>query len=127
MIARVKSKKSAPARFNVPALRAALDAERSSRGLSWKDVAAEAGISASTLTRLSQGKRPDVDSLAALTHWMDMSADSFMPTRIRGYGGASAMTRISSILRDDPDLDADGASALEEIIKASYGRFRKHK
>ncbi len=124
MISRVKSKKSPARQFDVAALHAALDAERGARGLTWKDVAAQSGVSASTLTRLSQGRRPDVDSLVALTQWMDLSADAFMPVRRRRYGTASPITRISTILREDPSLDPSSATALEEIIKASYSRLR---
>ena len=61
-IARVKSKKIVPTQFDVEALHAALEGERIARGLDWKDVSAQSGVSASTLSRLAQGKRPDVDS-----------------------------------------------------------------
>ena len=125
MVSRVKLKKTVAQTFDVAALQAALDAERGSRGLTWKDVAAQSGVSASTLTRLSQGRRPDVDSLVALTQWLDLPADTFMTARTRRFGSASPITRISTILREDPDLDPSGASALEEIIKASYHRLKK--
>ena len=65
----MKSKKVENPQFDVASLHAALDSERVSRRITWKDVSAASGVSASTLTRLSQGKRPDVDSLAALTAW----------------------------------------------------------
>ena len=125
MISRVKSKKISPQGFDVAALHAALDTERGARHLTWKDVAAQSGVSASTLTRLSQGRRPDVDSLAALIHWLGLSADTFMSKPARRFGAASPITRISTILREDPELDASGATALEEIIKASYSRLKK--
>ena len=57
---------------------AALDASRVARGLTWKQVATESGVSASTLTRMAQGKRPDVDGLAALLGWSGLRADSFL-------------------------------------------------
>ena len=63
----MKSQEDRTDRFDVAALHAALDSERRSRRLTWKDVAAQSGVSASTLTRLSQGRQPDVNSLAALT------------------------------------------------------------
>lgn len=120
----MKSKKVEPPQFDVSALHAALDSERVSRRLTWKDVSAASGVSASTLTRLSQGKRPDVDSLAALTGWLGMSADRFMGQRTVAFGSASPLTQISSILRDDPDLNEDAAAALDEMIKATYARLR---
>lgn len=112
-------------RFDVAALHAAMDSERRSRQLAWKDVAAESGVSASTLTRLSQGRQPDVNSLAALTAWLGMSADNFMRTeRINQFGAASPLAQISSIIHRDPQLNRESATALEEMIKATYERLR---
>ena len=48
------------ARFDGDAFYAALDGERQARQFTWRRVAEESGVSASTLTRISQGKRPDV-------------------------------------------------------------------
>jgi transcriptional regulator with XRE-family HTH domain len=48
---------------------AALDAHRLAKRLTWKQVAEQSEVSASTLTRMAQGKRPDVDGLAALLKW----------------------------------------------------------
>lgn len=123
----MKSKKKIPAQFNVGALFSALDSERLARNLTWKDVSGESGVSASTLTRLSQGKRPDVDSLAALSTWVGMPADRFMGSRTQAFGAASPLTQISAIIRDDPNLNADAATALEELVKATYARLRKAK
>jgi transcriptional regulator with XRE-family HTH domain len=123
----VKSKKNDPAQFDVSSLHAALDAERIAQRLTWKDVSAESGVSASTLTRLSQGRRPDVDSLAALTQWLGLPADRFMGQRRAAFGAASPLTQISSILREDPNLNRDAATALDELIKATYARLRSQK
>jgi transcriptional regulator with XRE-family HTH domain len=57
------------AAFDADAFYHVLDAERSERGITWKEVAAQTGVSASTLTRLGQGRRPDVDSFARLVAW----------------------------------------------------------
>ena len=112
-------------RFNVDALHAAMDSERRSRRLTWKEVAAESGVSASTLTRLSQGRQPDVNSLAALTAWLGMSADHFMRGEtIDQFGAASPLAQISSIIHQDPHLNPEGAVALEELIRATYARLR---
>src|SRR5450432_3149892 len=56
----------------------ALEAVRLARKKNWKQVAHEAGISPSTLTRMAQGKRPDIDSLAALAAWSDLNVDTFV-------------------------------------------------
>jgi len=123
----MKSKKNGGGQFDVSALYSALDSERMARNLNWKEVSAESGVSASTLTRLSQGRRPDVDSLAALTTWLGISADRFMASRVREFGATSPLTQISTIIRDDPNLNPDAATALEELIKATYVRLRAQK
>ena len=123
----MKSRKNVASSFNLPGFYAALDAERLARRLNWKDVSAASGVSASTLTRLSQGKRPDVDSLASLTAWLGLPVDRFMGRRAMAFGSASPLTQISSILRDDPDLNDDAAAALDEMIKATYARLRSKK
>ncbi len=124
----MKLKKNDGGKFDVPALHAALDSERVARILTWKDVSAQSGVSASTLTRLSQGRRPDVDSLAALTGWLGISADLFMGSRPRAaFGAASPLTQISTIIREDPNLNSDAAIALDELVKSTYARLRSQK
>jgi transcriptional regulator with XRE-family HTH domain len=123
----VRFKKNGSGHFDVSALYSALDSERMARNLNWKEVSAESGVSASTLTRLSQGRRPDVDSLAALTAWLGIPADRFMTPRPRTCGTGSPLTQISIIIRDDPDLNPDAATALEELVKATYARLRVQK
>jgi transcriptional regulator with XRE-family HTH domain len=65
------------ARLDVDRLVLALDAARSQRGLSWRTVAGEVGLSPSTLSRLRKGRRPDADALVAILDWLNMSAASF--------------------------------------------------
>lgn len=102
-----------------------MDSERSSRQLTWKDVAAQSGVSASTLTRLSQGRQPDVNSLAAITAWLGMSADHFMRAEaVDRFGAPSPLAQISTIIHRDPRLNPEGAVALEELIRATYARLR---
>ena len=121
----MKSQENRTDRFDVAALHAAMDSERRTRRLTWKDVAAQSGVSASTLTRLSQGRQPDVNSLAALTAWLGMSADHFMRAEaINQFGAASPLAQISSIIHRDPHLNREGAVALEELIRATYARLR---
>lgn len=57
-------------RFDPDALYVALDRKRRTARIKWRDVATEAGVSPSTLSRIGQDKRPDVDSLARLLLWL---------------------------------------------------------
>ena len=81
-----------------------MDSERRSRRFTWKDVAAESDVSASTLTRLSQGRQPDVNSLAALTSpgWGCQQITSCGPQTVDQFGAASPLAQISSIIHQDP-------------------------
>ena len=107
------------ARFDGNAFYAALDGERQARHCSWRRVAEESGVSASTLTRIAQGKRPDVDSLAALSAWSGLEVGRFVRS------GASKkepepLAVISSCLRSDPRLNEEAAVALDQMVKAAY-------
>jgi transcriptional regulator with XRE-family HTH domain len=109
--------------FDAQAFYEALDATRRARKLNWKEVAKKSGVSASTLTRMAQGKRPDVDSLAALLAWSGLAADSFVVSRTRIH--AEPLALISTYLRSDKHLSAESAAALDNIIRAAYENLRK--
>lgn len=109
--------------FNADAFYTALDLERASRRTTWKQVAGEAGISASTLTRMKNGHRPDVDSMAALAAWAGLDVDDFVTAE--GRGEAAAMPRISALLRADPNLSSESATAIEEVLRMTYERLRE--
>jgi transcriptional regulator with XRE-family HTH domain len=94
-----------------------LDETRLERGVQWRQVARESGISASTLTRMAQGKRPDVDGLAALVRWSGLEADKYMVGEQRQ---TEPVARIASYLRADPNLDPGDAEALTEMIRGAY-------
>ena len=80
----------------------------------------ESGISQSTLTRMSQGKRPDVDGLALLLAWSGLDALQFVPTA----NEPEPLAKISANLRADRNLSDESARALEEIIRVAYEQFR---
>ena len=117
---------SAPGRgrFNAEAFYSALDAERRSRQQTWKRVAEEAQVSASTLTRMAQGRRPDVDSLAALVAWSGLSADTFVKDE-QGKPEPGSLAMISTYLKSDPNLTPEAADALDQLVKATYELMRK--
>ncbi len=112
------------AMFDADAFFAAIDAQRQARGLLWKDVAAQAKISQSTLTRLAQGKRPDVDSLAALVDWAGLSADTFL-VRSQPRNEAEPLAMISTYLRADRNLSPQAAAALEKVVQATYEALKE--
>ena len=100
--------------------------KRLAMGMTWKEVAEEAGVSASTLTRMAQEKRPDVDGLAALLKWSGLQAETFI-RREKGDTKKTAepLAQITAVLRADKNLSKESAEAIEQILKAAYKRFRE--
>jgi len=110
--------------FDAEAFYRALDAERQARKLNWKQIAADSGVSASTLTRMAQGKRPDVDGLAALTAWSGLNADDYIRSE-DAKPEAEPLAKITTYLKSDRNLTPEAATALDEMIKATYERLRQ--
>lgn len=108
--------------FDAAGFYQALDATRVARRLNWKQVAEKSGVSASTLTRLAQGKRPDVDSMAALIGWSGLSADEFV-------GGQreqpEALSQITRLLNADSRLSLESRDAMIGMVTAAYQRMAK--
>src|SRR5215468_2731528 len=111
--------------FDGAAFYAALDAVRERRKLNWKEVAKASKVSASTLTRLAQGRRPDVDSLAKLLSWSALKAESFIRGDTVSAKTPETLAMISTYLRADPHLEPNSVAALEELVKVTYRRLRK--
>ena len=105
---------------------AALDAQRQAQNVTWKKVAEKAGVSASTLTRIAQGRRPDVDTLARLCRWAGLSADDFFAPadQDRPPPKVEPFTQMVASLRADRNLSDDGKKAIEAMIRAAYEQFR---
>lgn len=95
-----------------------------SRTLTWKQVAEETGISASTLTRMAQGRQPDAASLAALSAWAGLNPSDFVEAHYK-RDRPESMAGISTLLRSDPNLDERSAAAIEAIVRAAYERFKR--
>ena len=109
--------------FDHDAFFAALNAERVSRNLTWKQVAHQAGVQASTITRMGQGKKPDVNGLTALLSWSNLRAETFMR---RSQGDEpKPLSQITALIRMDPSLSFNSAKLMEDIVLTTYSRLRK--
>lgn len=53
---------------------------RGERGL--REIAAEIGTSASTLSRIEKGKLPDVNTFLMLCEWLELPSDYFSKSRL---------------------------------------------
>lgn len=112
-------------RFDVEGFFSTLDSVRQSRKKTWKQVAAEAGVAASTLTRIGQGRRPDVDGLAALAAWSGVDVGRFYLPVAQFKETTEPLAEITALLRADKNLEGDAAIALEKMLKSAYEHLRK--
>ena len=112
-------------RFDAQGFYAALDSHRRSKDITWKKVAAEARVSASTLTRMGQGKRPDVDTLAGLASWSGIDVKKFYNVPEGINSSPEPLSEISALLRADKNLGGESAIALENMLKSAYEHMRK--
>lgn len=113
-------------RVDVQSLHAALDQARERQGLSWRQLAKELGVSASTISRMANDLKPDVEAFAAMTSWLHMPAENF-------YVSASSQSedeqpdlvaQLVPLLRARKDLTSKDIAYLEEVIAAAARRFQ---
>lgn len=113
--------------FDAEGFYAALDAIRRDRQFSWKKVAEKAKVSASTLTRMGQGKRPDVDSLAALASWSGLDVRDFYRDTELPQVQKDTLSQITTLLRADRHIEGEDAQTMELMIKTLYEDMRKRR
>ena len=108
--------------FDFTAFYKALSATVAGRDISWKIVSEETGVSQSTLSRMSKGRQPDAASLTALCAWSGMNPVDFT---VAPKNDPEPIAMVARLLRADPNLDEDGADALEAIITTAYERLKR--
>jgi transcriptional regulator with XRE-family HTH domain len=114
----------AQATVDVGGLYAALDAARISKELSWRQLAKEIGVSPSTMTRMGNSQKPEINAFAAMVRWLNMPAETFMVDEDTApQKEPPLLAQLAPLLRARTDLDADDVRYLEEVIGAAVRRF----
>ena len=97
-------------------------AKRGSRNL--RDAAQEVGnVSPSTLSRVENGKMPDMETFLALCEWLAIA-----PAELFRSGKPVAPAsgeEITLQLRADKNLDPATANILAALVSAAYEQFGK--
>lgn len=101
-------------------LAALIKTKRGNRGL--REIAQEiGGVSPSTLSRIENGKVPDMDTFLHICDWLQVSSEEFIKeTDNRPQTEISTVDRIEGYLRADRELAPDTADALAKLMKAAY-------
>ncbi len=111
---------------DVVALWAALNAERDRRAMSWRQLAREIGVSASTMSRLANRLKPDVNAFAAMVRWLNMPAETFMideDNRRTEREQPDLVAELAPLLRARKDLKQEDVEHLEQLIASAVKRF----
>jgi transcriptional regulator with XRE-family HTH domain len=112
-------------RIDIRKLYASLDAARQGKGLSWRQLAGEIGVSPSTMTRMANNNAPHVDAFVALVRWLKMPAETFMTDEDDGQADEQPelMAQVAALLRARQDLSPDEVNYLQEVLAVAMRRF----
>lgn len=91
-----------------------IKSKRGKTGL--RQLAAEIGVSASTLSRVEQGNLPDIDTYIKLCEWLEVSTDYFTTKS----AVQDVQSDVVAYLRADKTLPQTTAEALIQMIKLAY-------
>ena len=104
--------------LNTELLAGMLKSKRSDRGL--RAIANEiGGVSFTTLSRIEQGRIPDIDTFIKICKWMEVSTENFIlnssPTE-----EISSKDRIVAHLRAEKELSKDHINMILNMIDLAY-------
>ncbi len=120
-----------PLSINAAELASRLREKRLARGLSLRQAAQEAGISATTFSRVERGDHlPDRENLLQLANWVGMTLEQVVSTPtdhdvVTHSPEESTVEAVALHLRADKDLDPKDAQILMEVFRVAYENLRK--
>jgi len=115
--------------LDLDALVEALESKRRAEDISWRELARRAGVGPSTLTRMQQGKRPDVDTFSALVSWLGAAAEEFLATGARAPEEQTPEATFAALMRSKSvkKLSPGERDTLDAIVKAALTILDKPK
>lgn len=106
--------------LNTSLLAGMLKSKRGAKGL--RATAQEIGdISSATLSRIEQGKLPDVETFIKLCKWLEVTTETFI-TSDPIQNSPSSKEKILAHLRADRELDPETMRMLTQVIDLAYKR-----
>lgn len=111
--------------FNAERLANMVRSKRGTRGL--RETAKEIGnVSPSTISRVENGKTPDMETFLALCHWLEVPPAELMKNA-EEEKNLDTPEAIEFQLRADKNLDPAIADALASLVKAAYKDLSQNK
>ncbi len=116
-----------PSEINTDKLAVLMKERRGERGL--REVAREIGdVSAPTLSRIEQGRLPDLETFIRLCRWLGMSPESFLneqPDKSLESQEASTSEKVEILLRAERTLQPDTIKAIVKMVNLALEATRK--
>jgi transcriptional regulator with XRE-family HTH domain len=109
--------------FDCDGFYASLDDIRRTKGISWKKLADQTKVSASTLTRMGQGKHPDADSLTMLSAWSSLNPADFVTDEEMRSRETESLPKLLALLRADTSLSPEALAAIQDVLNGAYSRY----
>ena len=105
--------------LNTELLASMLKDKRAGRGL--RAIADEIGeVSAATLSRIEQGKIPDVATFIKICKWLNTSTEAFIKGNSKKSKPASNKAQVVAHLRADRELSKETVQMLVQMIDLAY-------
>ncbi|MHB8394702.1 MAG: helix-turn-helix domain-containing protein [Candidatus Dormibacteria bacterium] len=90
---------------------------RSQLGLSLREVSARSGIPVPTISRIEQGRAPDLGTFRRLIEWLGLPPGRFLQATERT---ANTPELIGEHLRLDPNLAPEDAEKIAGLVRTMY-------
>lgn len=114
------------AKLSLTNLGTAVKDKRGNRGI--REIAAEMEISSATLSRVENGKIPDLKTFSKICRWLKVDASDILGCRVMpGSEKGAKEATVAVHLRADKDLDKDTLSALTEMILRARAMIAERK
>lgn len=97
------------------------------RGQGLRETAKQiGGVSAATLSRVEQGKIPDVETFIKISKWLEVATDKFIVGEKTTLSEMSNKDLIVAQLRADRELDKPTVEAIVRMIDLAYTKTSKN-
>ncbi len=95
---------------------------RAELGLSLREVSAQCRVPVATLSRVEQGRTPDLATFRRIVEWLGLSPERFLNPTTRSV---STPEVISEHLRLDPTLSPDDAEKIAGLVRTMYDALQQ--
>jgi transcriptional regulator with XRE-family HTH domain len=91
-------------------------------GLSLREVSAQCRVPVATLSRVEQGRTPDLATFRRIVEWLGLSPERFLNPTTRSVNTPEL---ISEHLRLDPTLSPDDAEKIAGLVRTMYDALQQ--